>query len=180
MSFTTHELGFTKFAEKQGPQAYRIALYWVKSKSEAEDIVQEALTNVWKSWNKYHTVQNKKAWFYRILRNVYIDKIRRVKLEISSSPFPDVQDTTDYYHETETRLDIQRLLQFLTIDEQDLLWFRYGLDLTSKEVANLMGLPHGTVKTRLHRALRKLRSHLQNQENQNLSTSKGGILHEER
>jgi RNA polymerase sigma-70 factor (ECF subfamily) len=56
---------------------YNVALRLVGSASDAEDLVQEAVTKAWRAWDKYEQGTNCRAWLVTILRNTFINQFRR-------------------------------------------------------------------------------------------------------
>lgn len=102
------------------------------------------------------------AWFGRILINVCRDRLRRRNrrvIEIASSAnelrHPSISDGADV---RAVRDLVQRALTRLSPDERIVVVLRYDADLTVPAIGRLVGIPEGTVKSRLHHALAKLRA----------------------
>jgi RNA polymerase sigma factor (sigma-70 family) len=153
--------GFTDFAQVIGPEAFRLALYWVKNRTEAEDIIQEAFTKAWKHRNSVRT--NTRAWFLQILWRVYLDKYNNAstnKHEVLLNSELEIEDRTGAFEQINNREVIRDALTKLSDAQRQILHMRYGEDLPIKDISVVLQIPVGTIKANIHRALRKLRSHL--------------------
>jgi RNA polymerase sigma factor (sigma-70 family) len=136
--------------------AYRLATFILRDGLAAEDAVQEAALL---AWDRRRTLRDGNAfdgWFTRILVNVCRDELRRrarrprvitIDPPVGAGASPSAHD-----------VDLAPALSRLTPDEQGLLALRYGRELTVPEIADLLGIPEGTVKSRLHSTLQHLRA----------------------
>lgn len=125
---------------------------------EAEDVVQDALYDSWRHWTRVASADSPDAYVYRILLR-RLSKHRRKsarlrQMDVSSTSFERTRKTTD----VEAELDIRSLLQELPIERRAVVVLRHIQDLTEQEVADRLGIPIGTVKSRNNRALRDLRN----------------------
>lgn len=135
---------------------YRLAYSYVKNKDSALDIVQEAIVKALKSVNSLRKPENIKAWFYRILINESMNYFRKNKsicfvenfegLEIPSMEV-DRAEILDLYHSID-RLDPKT---------KTVIILRFFEDMSLKEISDVTGDNLNTVKTRLYRALEKLK-----------------------
>ena len=146
--------------------AYRRAAVLLANRIEAEDAVHDAAERAWRSWSSLREPASFDAWFGRILVNVCRDRLRRRRrvaiVEAAVAP-PDTEDAIstaamNRIGETERVLDA---LASLSADERIAVVLRYESDLTVPEIARLTGAREGTIKARLHHALRKLRAQLE-------------------
>jgi RNA polymerase sigma-70 factor (ECF subfamily) len=151
---------FTRFAEQVGPLALRVAYRWTRDRQQAEDVVQEALFRTWRS--RERIVENPRAWFFKILWRVFLhhQKRRSSRRETLSQYDPFVGGTDGPYDQVETRLDVEGWLATLPELDRHLLAMRYGEDFTIQEIADITGMRVGTVKSRIHRALKRLQRSL--------------------
>jgi RNA polymerase sigma-70 factor (ECF subfamily) len=136
--------------------AYRLATFILRDRLAAEDAVQEAALL---AWDRRRTLRDDHAfdgWFTRILVNVCRDELRRrarrprvmtIDPAADAGAGPSMPD-----------VDLSPALSRLTPDEQGLLALRYGRELTVPEIADLLSIPAGTAKSRLHSALQHLRA----------------------
>lgn len=132
---------------------------------DAEDLVQETFLRAWGSFHTFTPGTNSKAWLFRILYNTFIDTRRAAARAVQTTDGPDVGDYTGVAPETpetpiEARL-IEATLQraLAAVPERfracvilvDVRGWSYG------EVARSLGIPRGTVMSRLHRARAAMR-----------------------
>jgi RNA polymerase sigma-70 factor (ECF subfamily) len=149
--------GFTRFTEAIGPQAYRVAFRWTQNKHTSEDLVQEALLRAWRFRNKMSG--NPKAWFFKILWNAFID----YQSHWHDRQYDDIDSenvsiaTKEEYTKIEMAIDIEAMLRRLSDIDRYLIALRYGEDFSLHDMSAITGMPVGTIKSRLHRALKSIR-----------------------
>ena len=149
-------------------EALRLATWMLHDRTAAEDAVQEAALLAWDRRRSLRGPETADAWFNRILSNVCLAELRRrarrpriVELEVDRDPGADDGHEWDHGHQLlELRDELGSAIRRLEPEEQVLLALRYGRDLTVPQVAAAMGLPEGTVKSRLHYSLAHLRAAL--------------------
>lgn len=146
--------------------AYRRAAVLLGDRFEAEDAVHDAAEKAWRSWGSLRDRARFEAWFGRILLNTCRDRMRvrrRVqRIEVTAEPPEHAASGPD-----EGIFDVDRIheaLSRLSPDERIAIVLRYESDLTVPAIASLVGVPEGTVKSRLHHALRKVRASLEGDE----------------
>jgi RNA polymerase sigma-70 factor (ECF subfamily) len=154
---------YRAFIESRLEESYRLATFILGQPADAEDAVHDAAIAAWRHWTERRDLDRTAAWFRRIVVNACRDRIRgrrRVRavdvgldIELAHHPL-----SADPAEAVANRDDIGALLERLTVDERVLLTLRFGLDLTVPAIAAVLGVPEGTVKSRLHRALDALRS----------------------
>ena len=139
--------------------SYRLAATILHDPSEAEDAVHDAALAAWRHWPELRDGRRFEAWFRRILVNQCRDRLRRGRrravLEIANFDAT-VSPDQDAIARVDARDELSCALQALDSDERMLLSLRYGADLTVPDIAAATGIKEGTVKSRLHRALRRL------------------------
>jgi RNA polymerase sigma-70 factor (ECF subfamily) len=145
--------------------AYRRAAVLLGNRFEAEDAVHDAAERAWRSWGSLRDPAQFEAWFGRILVNVCRDRLRR-RRRVAVIEVREAVEATDQTAERHVdglgeRARMLDLLAALSADERIAIALRYEADLTVPEIARLIGEPLGTVKSRLHNALKKLRDHPQ-------------------
>jgi len=155
---------FEMIVHAETPAAYRLALSIVRSPAEAEDAVQEAFLRAWRDIGKLREVELWPAWFRRLTVRSALDQTRRrprvreVDLEMAldlSGLEPSV-DTAD-------RLELIAAFDRLSPEDRAILALRFYQDLEIPDAAAALGIPLGTAKSRLHRALGRLRDQLERQ-----------------
>jgi RNA polymerase sigma factor (sigma-70 family) len=156
---------FVRLVQSELPGAYRLAGYLLRDAAEAEDATQDALEKAWQAWPKLRDTDRFGAWFDRIVANVCNDRLRRRRVrvlelddEIAGVPHP-----RDPFREALARDEVGRLVRLLPPDQQLVVGLRFWRDLSLEEIADRLALPLGTVKSRLHYAMRTLRKELDRQ-----------------
>jgi RNA polymerase sigma factor (sigma-70 family) len=149
---------------------YSASLYGVISRiitdtAVAEDVLQETFVKIWHSFASYSTEKGRLfTWMVNIARNLAIDKLRskdfknqnkNQELEINVT-FIDEQRNTVYKPEL---LGIKDLVQTLKPEQKLILDLVYFKGYTHVEAADELGIPLGTIKTRLRMAIQELRKH---------------------
>jgi RNA polymerase sigma-70 factor (ECF subfamily) len=161
--------GATEFVRLAGSEiagAYRLAGYLLADAVEAEDATQEALEKAWQAWPKLRHVDSFGAWFDRIVVNVCHDRLRRrrgvrvMELDVEATGIPHARDP---FREALARDEVGRLVRVLPADQQIVVALRFWRDLSLDEIAERLELPLGTVKSRLHYAMKSLRQQLDRQ-----------------
>lgn len=150
--------GFTRFCQEIGPEAFRLAMYWTRNRNEAEDVVQEAFLRTWKSGNEVR--KNLRGWFFRVLYHVFLDKRRSSKRESLNGEEWERGDVSPSFKRVDDRGELEWLLQTLPEEDRNLLAMHYSVQLTFREIADITGLREGTIKSRIHRALKLIRKKL--------------------
>ena len=143
------QLAILELIEKDEEVLYPIAYTYLKNEQDAIDAMQEM---TYKALKKMHTVKQPefgRTWLVRVLINCCHDilkkRIQSVTLE------------ENHLSEIPIYSDISRLLNLLTLTEQQLVYAKYFQQLKNNEIAELQNIPVGTVKSRLHAILKKFR-----------------------
>ncbi len=125
----------------------------------AEDLVQEAFLRALINAEllKELDLSRRRAWMYRTIKNLYIDKKRREAFETVMDELPEEGSTEAQY----VQIDDALLLSLLTEDEKSLFVLRYLEGYNSAELGKLFGLPAGTVRSKLSGARKHLRQMLE-------------------
>jgi RNA polymerase sigma-70 factor (ECF subfamily) len=153
---------FLHLATSELDRAYRLAGLLLGDRAEAEDATQEALVRAWRAIASLRDPQGFQAWFDRILVNVCRDHLRRrgrVRF-ISLAAIGEPSVTADPFRAVLDRDEVLRALASLDDDERLVIVLHYWADLTLASIAQRAGWRLGTVKSRLHRALRRIEAAL--------------------
>ncbi|MER2106795.1 MAG: sigma-70 family RNA polymerase sigma factor [Solibacillus sp.] len=128
---------------------YRTAYAYVKNEQDALDAMQEL---TYRALKKMHTVKKPeyaRTWLMRVLINCCLDVLKKrpatATLDVESTVF-------DTY-----RIDVKQMLGTLSLSEQQLIYLKFFEARKNHEIAALQNIPEGTVKSRLHYILKKLR-----------------------
>jgi RNA polymerase sigma-70 factor (ECF subfamily) len=152
---------FNRLVADHGPAMYRLAYRLLGDRHEAEDIVQETYRSAWKSRRLFRSGLGERAWLAAILRRRVADRWRRrgpvLQLPIPPQLEPSqADDPLRYEYADEVQRALDRLPDML---RETLLLVVVG-ELTHQEAADLLGVPLGTVLSRVSRARRRLREYL--------------------
>ena len=150
---------------------FRIAYSILRNHHDAEDAAQECFLRVWKHKDRLHDVQNAKTWLARIAWTTALDKRRTGRKMLSlndtesgaelieslsdSAPAADEQ-----FAERQKQQLLQRLIAVLPGDLAQTLELSTVQELNSAEIAEVMKIPEGSVRTRLFRARKQLKEKL--------------------
>ena len=154
---------FNRMVSEHGPVLYRVAYRMVGDQHEAEDLVQEAFRSAWRSRRLFEPGGGERAWLASILRRRVADHWRRPRpptvlggegnVEVGQpGEDPLRNDLTD---------DMQHALEKLPRGLRETLLLVVVAELTHQEAADLLGIPLGTVLSRVSRARRRLREYFQ-------------------
>jgi RNA polymerase sigma-70 factor (ECF subfamily) len=128
---------------------------------EAQDATHDAAVKAWEHWDSLRDAERFDPWFQRILVNECRDRLRRRKL-LTPSPHMVNQGTghasTDTGESLAERQVLAEALSALEPDQRIVIILRFYLGLDEQEIAARTGARVGTVKSRLHYALRALRA----------------------
>jgi RNA polymerase sigma-70 factor, ECF subfamily len=144
--------------------AHRTA-YLIAGKAEADDAAQQAFVKAYRALARFDPSRPFRPWLLRIVaneaRNLRRSAGRRAGLELTLSAEPEPEPVAPSpEHESMARERRQALLQAmsqLSEGDREVLGLRYFLDLSEAEMVEAMGVPAGTVKSRLSRAMERLR-----------------------
>jgi RNA polymerase sigma-70 factor, ECF subfamily len=155
------------FGPLVGPRldrAYGLAWHLLGNAADAEDASQEALLAAWSGWPRLRDADRFDAWFDRIVVNTCLEQLRR-RSRRPRSPLPDEPGipARDPYAASIERDAVGRALGQLDPDHRAVVVLRCWADLSTDDVAERLGVPPGTVRSRLHYALGTLRAALADQ-----------------
>ena len=150
---------------------YRLALKLARDPVWAEDLVQETMLKAYRSWARYKSGTNIRAWLFTILRNTFISEYRQRSRHVDSVDLSDVETYTVFelvqdvdpagrFFDMIVDEEVARAVDELPDDFREALVLSDVEGLRYSEVAEVIGVPVGTVKSRLHRARRVLQRKL--------------------
>lgn len=151
--------------------AFRAAYLITRDESEAADAAQDAFVRAYRALGSFRAGEPFRPWLMRIVTNQALNRIesgkrRAQRDERYIQQMNEQQDSPSAQKNLETREQNEKLMRAvrrLKPDEQTLITLRYFLELPEAEVAQTMNIPQGTVKSRLHRTLAKLRQVIQHE-----------------
>ena len=145
-----------------------LALRMLRDRSRAEDAVQETFAAVWRSARSYRRDRGPAApWLYAVARNAIVDRARARREATFADP-PDSAEAgpgpADRAESSWVSWRVHRAVEELPEHEREVLELAYWSGLSQSEVAQFLGLPLGTVKTRTRSALARLADVLEGEE----------------
>ena len=165
---------FAALTRSQVDAAFRLAWAILGEEAEAEDVAQEAFTIAWRKRDTLRDPASFDAWFQRILVNacrMRLRQRRRSPVREIPMPAPGADEGRPAGAELATAVDdatrigvrhaVADALAGLDADHRIVVVLRYWADLTVEQIADRLGIPPGTVKSRLHYALRALSPELE-------------------
>ncbi len=171
---------FTSLLESVLEPAYRTAYHLTRNEADAEELVQEAALLAYKGFDRFELGTNFKGWFMTILRNRFISGYRKKQREV---PTVDLEDAPDLYMYSKSlesglatqtsepakyvieQLDAEQVgdaLAELPMEFREAATLYFTQDMSYQEIADVLGVPVGTVRSRLHRGRKLLQKKLWN------------------
>ena len=141
--------------------AYRLAAVVLGDPVEAEDATHDAVVRAWSAFGSLRDQASFDAWFQRIVVNACRDRMRRRRARRSlplESELPGLPPVADAAQGAPERDALGRALEQLTPDHRLVVVLRFYADLPIEAIAQRLGEPSGTIRSRLHHALRSLRA----------------------
>jgi len=166
---------FEALVARYAKHVYAVAYRVSGNEADAKDLSQEAFVRVWKALRRIEPDTALEGWLYRIVTNLYIDLLRRrPKTRVQSLDEPISTGEGEMARERpDPTADVERAVLDKMVDrrvQEALLDLREDLRMVVvladvegypyEEIAEMMGVPIGTIKSRLHRARRALRDRL--------------------
>ena len=141
---------------------FRVALRFVGNAADADDLVQDTLFRAYQAWDQFEPGTNAKGWLITILRNVFINEYRRNarRRQILESESAPPQHATVRFFDDLVDDEVMRAIDALPLPYREVVVLRDIEELHYDEIATMVGVPVGTVKSRLFRAREMLQDKL--------------------
>ena len=162
---------FATLVDEHQRYVYNLALRVVRDENEALDLTQETFVRAWTALPNFRGQSQFRTWLYRITTNLCYNRLpglRRSLNDLGDDVLPDVPESEDtasnplrVLESNEIRIQLHQAIDQLDANYKILIVMRYHDELSYEEIASLLNLPLGTVKTGLFRAREKLRFALQ-------------------
>jgi RNA polymerase sigma-70 factor (ECF subfamily) len=160
------EAAFRELVNRHGDSLYGLACSVMGNASDAEDVLQETLLGAFRRFGAFEGRSSVKTWLVRILLN-HASKFRRSRRIRHTSVLPDEVgpddgqggglDTGSPAAIVESRVDLDAMLQVLSLEHREVIVLRELQQMTYDEIATTLKVPRGTVESRLHRARQELK-----------------------
>ena len=157
---------FGALVEQYRDNVYRLAYRMCGNAYDADEAAQEAFVAAWRALPNFRGDAKFSTWLYRLTTNAAIDVMRREKRHqtVGDGEMVDLADDADSPQETVERTEqqeaMQKALATLSEEYREVLLLRYMEELDYAEIAEVLQLPSGTVKSRINRAKAALKTAL--------------------
>lgn len=159
------EIAWATLVTHHQDAVFRLAFLLLGDADDAQDVAQDALIRAFYALDSFDTSRPLRPWLLRITSNLVSNKRRSIgrylaavgrwfQKETATSTEPDFQDSPIQQWEAQT---VWQAVQRLSRLDQEIIYLRFFLELSVAETADAAGIAPGTVKSRLHRALNRLR-----------------------
>ncbi|RSK25592.1 RNA polymerase sigma factor SigW [Bacillus sp. HMF5848] len=167
---------FADIVEMYKDKVFYICYRMLGNRHEAEDIAQEAFVRAYVNINSYNMNHKFSTWLYRIATNLSIDRLRKKKPDFYLDAEVDGTEGLNLYSQIATNDDgpeeeVEQIELKQTVEDaimrlpekyKSVIVLKYIEELSLKEISDILDLPIGTVKTRIHRGREALRGLLRN------------------
>ncbi|WP_405795369.1 SigE family RNA polymerase sigma factor [Streptomyces sp. NBC_01506] len=155
---TDAETAFTAYVQERRASLYATAYHLTGDRFEAEDLLQSALFSTYRAWDRISDKAAVGGYLRRTMTNLHISAWRRRKLnEYPTEELPETVGDTDAMRGTELRTVLWQALSRLPETQRTMLVLRYYEGRTDPEIADILNISVGTVKSSIWRSLRRLR-----------------------
>ena len=158
---------FSKFYHIYSASIHCLIEKWIKDTGVAENLLQDVFLKAWRSRHHYDKAKGSIfTWLYNITRNVCIDHLRSKshrysKASIFSDNIPLLPEALTTVNKNPDAIGLRKVLASLNKQEQQVIELMYFLGYTQKEIAGIINIPIGTIKTRTSRAIKNLRCYFE-------------------
>lgn len=167
-----HESAFAQLVDMYSEKTINLAWRLIGQRDDAEEIAQEAFLRFFRSLAKFRGDSSVGTWLYRTVTHLAIDHLRRERLkrrifffrsgdseqadplDMAADPAASPQEL---FLARETAGRMQQILNNLPAQQKAVFVLRHSEELPLKQIADILSLKEGTVKTHLHRAVKRLR-----------------------
>ncbi|RSS72297.1 SigE family RNA polymerase sigma factor [Streptomyces sp. WAC06614] len=155
---SSSEAEFTAYVQERRAALYATAFHLTGDRHEAEDLLQSALFSTYRAWDRISDKAAVGGYLRRTMTNLHISAWRRRKLsEYPTEELPETAGDADAMRGTELRAVLWQALTRLPEPQRTMLVLRYYEGRTDPEIAEILGISVGTVKSSIWRSLRRLR-----------------------
>ncbi|MFE3494891.1 SigE family RNA polymerase sigma factor [Streptomyces sp. NPDC059175] len=152
------EAEFTAYVQERRASLYATAYHLTGDRYEAEDLLQSALFSTYRAWDRISDKAAVGGYLRRTMTNLHISAWRRRKIdEYPTEELPETAGDTDAMRGTELRAVLWQALARLPEQQRTMLVLRYYEGRTDPEIADILDISVGTVKSSIWRSLRRLR-----------------------
>ncbi|HUQ43674.1 MAG TPA: RNA polymerase sigma factor [Candidatus Limnocylindria bacterium] len=156
------QAAFVDLVRTRGDRLFAVAQRILRDVDRAEDALQDALVIAWRDLRSLRDPDRFDAWVHRLLTNICIEQARRERRRVANLRVLDVEPSTaiDDLLTVGDRDQLDRAFRRLVPEERAILVLRFYLGYEPTEIAEVLGQPAGTIRSRLHHATRAMRAAL--------------------
>jgi RNA polymerase sigma-70 factor (ECF subfamily) len=155
---------FSRVYDRYSAAVFGLILKWVSDAGAAENLLQDVFVKAWRCRSLYDPQKGRLfTWLHNIARNVCIDHMRSKAYKKSKVSFL-CDDLAELYEAKQAEsfqpdiIGLRNIVKTLRNEEKEVVELMYFKGMTQKEIAAMMEIPLGTVKTRISRAIKNLKS----------------------
>lgn len=154
---------FRMLVERHMKQAYNLAYGFLSDHDDAEDVAQESFVRAYQSLKSFRFESEFSTWLYRIVHNVALNRLRQRKTKLTRQvelDHPLTRTLSSDAHggdDMDVRRHVERALHDLPTLQRSVVLLRHIEGLSTRQVGEILGCTEGTVKTHLHRGLKKMK-----------------------
>ena len=162
---------FEHIVKKYEKKVYNLALRYLKNRDDALDLSQEVFIQVYNNLAQFRGDSQFSTWIYRVTYNKCVDMLRKtqklrrnVVMSTDDENFFETRDRRasieENYEGRETLVTVMKIIDTLPSEQRDVVVLRYIKDLSYSQIADVLEIAEGTVKSRLNRARLKIKEQL--------------------
>jgi RNA polymerase sigma-70 factor, ECF subfamily len=150
-----HTAAYGEVFSRHREKAFALAFQYLRNREDAKDVVQEAFIKAYRNLRRFDLSRSFGPWLLTIVRNLSIDALRKRKHSGDELPerLPDSRRRAD---DDVLRGEVWTALETLSADHREIVFLRDYQGHSYTEIAEILGIPLGTVMSRLHHARRSL------------------------
>ena len=159
---------FTKLYNRFSAALFGLLLKWVEDRETAENLLQDVFVKAWRNRGLYDAGKGRiYTWLYKITRNACVDYFRSKNYKNNRAAVldEDIAGLPALFHKFDPVPDtigLRKLVNTLKHEEKEVVVLMYFKGLTQRQIAEVMNIPLGTVKTRMSKAIKELRYFFKN------------------
>jgi len=162
LKLLTHTGFMRRELEKRRSLLYKIAYSWCHNPSLADDLVQEAMLKALRKAGQLKNTEAVSSWLSKILANCWYDYLRRTRetVDLDSLPYKDEAPEGDIHEKQDIVRRVRAMIAELPLGQRQVITLVDLAGFSYVEIADILGIPIGTVMSRISRARKALRTKL--------------------
>ena len=157
------ETAFAELYDRFSPRLLGLIAKVMGTGQDAEDVLQDVFREVWCNANRFdRRLGSQEVWLFMLARSRAIDHMRRSSTRAATQAAAGASDHRDTQQKQDPDFEqkANRALSLLPREQGDPIFLAFYRGLSGRQIAEVIGVPVGTVKTRIRLGMQKLRSHL--------------------